>query len=50
MAAAVSRAATTGSHQVAAPMAIRLGMANGAVGGNQETARAQAVYGLPMVA
>ena len=50
MAASVSADATTGSHQVAAPIAMRLGMASGAVSGNQATSRAQVVSTLPMVA
>ena len=39
-----------GSHQVAAPMAMRLGMANGAVAGKNETSFAQPLSGLPMTA
>src|SRR5689334_18210163 len=50
MVAAVSVATATGSHQAAAPMAMRVGMAMGAARGIQEMARAQPVSGLPMAA
>lgn len=50
MAATVSIAASNGSHHVAAPMAMRDGMAIGAVAGNHDTSRAQVVSGLPMAA
>ena len=43
-------AATTGSHQAAAPMAMRPGMAIGAVSGKYEIARAKTLLGSPIVA
>ena len=46
----VSVAANNGSHQVAAPMAMRVGMAIGAVAGNHDTTRAQVASGLPVAA
>ena len=49
MAARVTTAATTGSHQAAAPMAMRPGMAMGAVSGKYEIARAAALSGCPIV-
>src|SRR5262245_42821237 len=50
IAAAVSPATTMGSHQLAEPMAMRAGMAIGALIGSQEMARAQVVPGLPIAA
>ena len=50
MAARATTTATTGSHQAVAPMAMRLGIANGAVTGKNDTARAQTASGLPMAA
>ena len=47
MAARVRATASTGSHQAVAPMAMRLGMASGAVAGKNETSRAQAAVGAP---
>lgn len=48
--ATVSATATSGSHQVASPMEMRVGMASGAVTGNQATSRAQVVPALPIAA
>ena len=46
MAAMARATAITGSHQAAAPMAMRPGMANGAVAGNREISFDQALSGL----
>ena len=50
MVASARSEATTGSHQVAAPIAMRMGIARGAVIGNHETSCAQRVSALPIVA
>ena len=50
MVASARSAATTGSHQVAAPIAMRMGIARGAVIGNHETSCAQRVSALPIAA
>jgi len=50
MAARVSTAAATGSHQAVAPMAIRPGMAMGAVSGKNEIALAAALAGWAIIA
>ena len=49
MAARVSAAAITGSHQAVAPMAMRPGMALGAVSGKYDSAQAAALLGCPIV-
>ena len=46
MAATVRATAITGSHQAAAPRAMRPDMANGAVAGKSETSFDQALSGL----
>ena len=50
MAQRVSVIAITGSHHAVAPMAMRLGIASGAVAGKKETHLAHVLSGLPIAA